>query len=225
MNKIAVIVAGGSGTRMGFALPKQFIEINEKPILVHTIAAFLQAYSDMQIILVLPEAYEEKGRELINQFYGHAAISITTGGATRFQSVQNGLKLINESSVIFVHDAVRCLVGPDLIRRCYDQAIKESCAVPAVAARDSIRVINKDRSEAIDRNRVRILQTPQTFMSEIILPAFKQPFEESFTDEATVVEKSGVIIHLVEGEETNFKITTPMDLDIAEKVLAARKKV
>src|SRR4030095_13019657 len=107
MNKIAIIVAGGSGSRMGFALPKQFIEINEKPVVVHTISAFLQAYPDMEIILVLPESHVEKGSELIKQFFGHAEIKIAVGGQTRFHSVQNGLKLIDRSSIIFVHDAVR----------------------------------------------------------------------------------------------------------------------
>jgi len=224
MNKIAVIVAGGTGSRMGFALPKQFIEINERPIMVHTVSAFLESYADMQIILVLPKAHEEKGRELVKQYFGHAAVSVTTGGSTRFYSVQNGLQLINETSVIFVHDAVRCMVTKDLISRCFDTALKEGNAVPAVMARDSIRIISENRSEVIDRTLVRIVQTPQTFRSEILLPAFKQPYHESFTDEATVVEKSGVKIHLIEGEETNFKITIPNDLYIAEKILGSRLK-
>lgn len=225
MIKIAVIVAGGSGSRMGFTLPKQFIEVNEKPILVHTIAAFLQAYAEIEIILVLPSSHVEEGRELVEQYFGHAAIKITTGGSTRFHSVQNGLKLIRQQSIIFVHDAVRCMVSPELIKLCFEEASMHGTAVPATVARDSIRITRDNSTEALDRKRVRIVQTPQTFQSDILLRAFKQPYEESFTDEATVVEKSGINIHLVEGEETNFKITIPIDLYLAGKILAERVKV
>lgn len=219
MKKFAVIVAGGNGQRMGSATPKQFLLLKDKPLLWYTIDAFLNAYIDMQIILVLPEEYLPEGEELKNLFVESNRIQIIKGGKTRFHSVQNGLHLAEEDSIVFVHDGVRCLVGKDLIVRCYEQAMAKGSAIPAVAATDSIRIANKEKNIVADRNNVRIIQTPQTFRSEFILPAFKQPYHASFTDEATVVEAFGKEIFLIEGEYHNIKITRPVDLLLAEKIL------
>lgn len=225
MQKIAVIVAGGTGQRMGAEIPKQFLLLNGKPLLYYTIQRFLEAWLDLQIILVLPEAHIAAGNEIIIDLKADERVKITAGGDSRFQSVKNGLSLIKEPAVIFVHDGVRCLVSNDLIKRCYQQTLDKGSAIPAIAATDSIRITNNNHNEVIDRNRVRIIQTPQTFLSEILIPAFDKPYEERFTDEATVVEASGKEVFLVEGAYTNIKITRPADLLIAEQIMASNGTV
>jgi 2-C-methyl-D-erythritol 4-phosphate cytidylyltransferase len=223
MKKYAVIVAGGSGLRMGTALPKQFLLLMGKPVLWHTLTAFLDTYPDMEIILVLHKDHKEAGLEIIRSTHSPQRITITEGGETRFYSVQNGLKYINQHSVIFVHDGVRCLITPELIRKCYDETIKNGNAVPAITAVDTIRIESASGNEQIDRNKVRIIQTPQTFFSDIIKAAFDQDYDDAFTDEASVVERLGVKINLVDGDTSNIKITTPVDLLIAEKILEERE--
>ena len=218
MTKYAVIVAGGTGTRMGAAVPKQFMLLNGKPVLLHTIETFLRAYAELQIILVLPAPFEEQGRQLILQATSASRVQIVLGGTTRFHSVQNGLKQINEASVIFVHDGVRCLVTESLIRRCYEQTILKGNAIPAVAVNDSIRMVEGNKTKVVDRNKLRAVQTPQTFRSNILLAAFEQPYNEAFTDEATVAEAAGHEIFMIEGEKENIKITLPADLLIAEQL-------
>lgn len=218
MKKYAIIVAGGTGTRMGANLPKQFMLLKGKPVLYYTIRAFIGAYDDLQVILVLPVDYMDIGRQII-AYFDKDRIRITAGGDTRFQSVKNGLALVEEESIIFVHDGVRCLLTKELIHRCYQKALETGIAIPAIASKDSIRLLGKEGSEAFDRNKVMLVQTPQTFQSKILLPAFRVDYKDEFTDEATVVEASGVKISLVEGQENNFKITRPVDLMIAEKIL------
>ncbi len=219
MKKYAVIVAGGSGVRMGAQLPKQFLLLRNKAVLWHTLSAFLTAFTDLKIILVLPARHIEAGNEIIATLAAPERVHVTTGGETRYQSVQNGLQLVEKDAVIFVHDGVRCLVTPALIQRCYTAAVEKGNAIPAIAAVDSIRIDNGAGNEVMDRNKVRIIQTPQTFLAAQLLKAFEQPYEPSFTDEATVVERMGIAIHLVEGESTNIKITQPLDLLVAEKIL------
>ncbi|MCY7312038.1 MAG: 2-C-methyl-D-erythritol 4-phosphate cytidylyltransferase, partial [Chitinophagaceae bacterium] len=146
-------------------------------------------------------------------------IRIAAGGDTRFQSVKNGLALIENESIIFVHDGVRCLLSNKLIHRCYVQAVETGTAIPAVVSKDSIRLLTDEGNEAFDRNKVMIIQTPQTFHSKILLSAFQIDYKDNFTDEATVVEAYGMKVSLVEGEENNIKITRPLDLLIAEKIL------
>ena len=164
MKKIALIVAGGSGQRMNSELPKQFLLLNGKPILWYSINAFISAYTDIAVIVVLPAAYLEKGETIKDLFAEKERILLVEGGATRFHSVQNGLRQIKDRSVIFIHDGVRCLVSQDLIKRCFDQTIIKGSAIPAVAATDSIRIVCGDTSKIEDRNNVRIIQTPQTFL-------------------------------------------------------------
>ena len=219
MKKMAVIVAGGNGSRMNSALPKQFLLLNNKPVLFYTLDTFLKAYSDLSIILVLPEEYIAAGQEIIDAYFDYNRIQITEGGRTRFHSVQNGLQLITEESIVFVHDGVRCLLSTGLIHRCYVAALEYGSAVPVTDSKDSVRLQREDRNEAIDRNMIKLVQTPQTFHSKILLPAYKIDFKDKFTDEATVVEAFGLKVHLVEGEENNFKITRPVDILIAEQVL------
>lgn len=221
MKKYAIIVAGGTGRRMGSAIPKQFLLLNDKPVLYYTLKAFLEAYDDMQIVLVLPEDYSDIGKEVIDAFFDYSRIQVTFGGETRFHSVQNGLKLVYEESIVFVHDAVRCLISLDLIRECYDHALIMGTAVPVVRSKDSVRFLHEEENdnEVMDRSRIVFVQTPQTFHSKILLPAFNRDYKEQFTDEATVVESFGLKISLIEGEENNIKITRPLDLLIAEALL------
>jgi len=219
MKKFAVIVAGGNGSRMNNTLPKQFLLLNNKPVLFYTLDTFLKAYSDLNIILVLPEEYIAAGQEIIDAYFDYQRIQITAGGRTRFHSVQNGLQLITEESIVFVHDGVRCLLSVDLVHRCYEAALEFGSAVPVIDSKDSVRLQKEDRNEALDRNMVKLVQTPQTFHSKILIPAFKIDFKDKFTDEATVVEAFGLKIHLVEGEDNNFKITRPVDLLIAAQLL------
>lgn len=222
MEKYAVIVAGGSGLRMGTSLPKQFLLLKDRPVLWYTLTAFLDAFSDMQIILVLHDQHLETGKNILRSTYDADRIWMTTGGETRFHSVRNGLQHIKRHSIVFVHDGVRCLLTPDLVRRCYAAAVDKGNAIPSTVAVDSVRLESFNGNHQIDRDKVRLIQTPQTFYSDIIKSAFEQDFHESFTDEASVVERLGVKINLIEGESTNIKITRPLDLLIAEKVLEER---
>jgi 2-C-methyl-D-erythritol 4-phosphate cytidylyltransferase len=240
MKKFAVIVAGGSGVRMGTEVPKQFLLLQGKAVLWYTLDTWLGVYDDLEIILVVPEAYLESAKVLVEGFGDGGAkagrnnegdrtvgasgrIRLVSGGDTRFHSVRNGLALIGEkNAIIFVHDGVRCLVSAALIERCYEQALRLGSAIPVIDCRDSVRLAEEEgRSKPIDRSRIKLVQTPQTFKGEILLPAYTQDHQESFTDEATVVEESGQAVYLVEGEETNIKITTAPDLVVAEKIMEA----
>jgi 2-C-methyl-D-erythritol 4-phosphate cytidylyltransferase len=225
MKKYAVIVAGGSGSRMGGKLPKQFMLLKDKPVLYYTLKTFLEAYADIQIILVLPVDYTDTGQEIIDAYFDKDRICIIEGGETRFQSVKNGLSLIEEESIIFVHDGVRCLLTADLIRRCYEMALATGSAIPAIACKDSVRLLTEEGNDAIDRTKIMLVQTPQTFHSKILLPAFQIDYKDKFTDEATVAEAYGLKVSLVEGEEMNIKITKPVDLLIAEKILEGRSLI
>lgn len=220
MQKYAVIVAGGSGTRMGGNLPKQFMLLENKPVLYYSLKAFLDAYADLEVILVLPIDHVGTGQEIIDAYFDKDRIHITEGGDTRFQSVKNGLQLVTEESIVFVHDAVRCLVSKELIHRCYESAVSTGSAIPVVPAKDSVRLLTEEGNDAMDRTQIMLVQTPQTFHSKILLPAFQIDYKDKFTDEATVVEAYGLKVSLVEGEEENIKITRPLDMLIAEKLLS-----
>jgi 2-C-methyl-D-erythritol 4-phosphate cytidylyltransferase len=225
MKKFAIIVAGGLGTRMGNATPKQFMLLHDKPVLYYTIKTFLEAFNDLYIILVLPEDYTDMGREIIDAYFDYSRIQITAGGETRFHSVMNGLEMVQEDAIVFVHDGVRCLLTVDLIHRCYTKALENGSAIPVVPAKDSVRLIEGEVNEAIERNKVVMVQTPQTFHSRILQPAFQIDYKERFTDEASVVEEFGLKIELVDGEEQNIKITRPIDLIVAEHILLEREEV
>lgn len=220
--KYALIVAGGKGMRMGSAIPKQFLPLNEKPLLYYTIQAFIDAFSDINIILVLPQEQLSCAQMVLQSFPARIDATIVAGGETRFHSVQNGLKAAEDDAIIFVHDGVRPLVSPALIRRCYEQAVEKGSAIPVAPVTDSIRQVNGNESKPIDREQLRSIQTPQTFRSDVLLPAFQQPYQPSFTDEATVVEAYGLPVHLIDGEKSNIKVTTPEDMLIAELFLKKR---
>lgn len=219
MKKIALIVAGGKGSRMNSDIPKQFLLLKNKPVLYYTISAFLDAYENIDIILVLPEEHIGKGQEIIDGYFDNSRFSICAGGRTRFHSVQKGLGLIREESIVFVHDGVRCLLTEDLIKRCYEAAVESGTAIPVIECTDSVRMITASGNELLDRSKLRLVQTPQAFHSKILLPAFKIDYKEIFTDEASVVEAFGLTVNLVLGEINNIKITTPADLRLAESLL------
>jgi len=222
MRIYAVIVAGGSGTRMGTEIPKQFLPIHGVPVFIHAINAFLLAFPGIKIILVLPVANLSQGNDYLQRFLPNAGVKTVEGGHTRYHSVQKGLAEVETGSVVFIHDAVRCMVSVDLIRRCYQDAITYGSSIPVVEVRDSIRKLKDGSSEVVDRSILRAVQTPQTFMTDMIQKAFQREYNPSFTDEATVLEKSGEKVHLTEGEDTNIKITFPTDLLIAEQILSKR---
>ncbi len=224
MKKYAVIVAGGKGVRMGSAVPKQFLPLNGHPILYHTIKAFANAYTDMHLVLVLPADQVSYAQIVLQSFPNRIDITIVTGGETRFHSVQNGLRVVEENSIVFVQDGVRPLVTSALIHRCFEQAVGKGSAIPAIPVADSMRIIEDDDSRPVDREQMRVIQTPQTFRSDILIPAYRQEYQTSFTDEATVVEAFGGTVFLVDGERSNIKVTTPEDMIIAEALLKAREE-
>lgn len=222
MNKYAVIVAGGSGSRMNSAVPKQFLLLKNKPVLFYTLETFLNAYDDLKIILVLPEEHVATGQEIIDAWFDYKRIKIAVGGRTRFHSVQNGLQLIDEESIVMVHDAVRCLLSTALIHRCYAAALESGAAIPVIDCKDSVRFVSAHGNESLERANVKLVQTPQAFLSTILIPAYNIDYKEKFTDEATVVEAFGMKVQLVDGEEENIKITHPIDILYAEQILDNR---
>lgn len=224
MEKFAVIVAGGSGTRMGSVLPKQFLLLNGKPILLYAINCFLDSYDDMQVIIVVPAEYASRAREIANMASAPAKLMVIMGGATRFDSVKNGLQAVPADAIVFVHDAVRCLLSVDLIRRCYEGAKEHGNAIPAIQVVDSMRILSEKTSRVIDRDALRSIQTPQTFQARILKKAFEVQYAPGFTDEATVVEADGGKIFLVEGEAGNIKITTKLDLELATLLLRQKNR-
>lgn len=219
MKKYAVIVAAGSGTRMESPVPKQFLLLQGKPVLWHTLQVFLQAYEDLEIILVLPEEHMGTGKTIIQSLTAPGRVQVAPGGETRFHSVKNGLRYIQEESIIFVHDGVRCMLTKELVHLCYKNALQFGSAIPVVSSKDSVRLIMPEGNAVVERSRVKLVQTPQTFSSTLLLPAYAAEYQEGFTDEATVVEASGNKVHLVEGDINNIKITTPLDLIIAGQLL------
>ncbi len=222
MKKTAIIVAGGTGQRMGTALPKQFLAIEGKSILLQTIDQFVSAFSDINFVIVLPADYIHEGQNLIAASGLIQSFQFVAGGDTRFQSVKNGLAQADPASIVFVHDAVRCLLTPDLIQRCYQQAVEKGSAIPAVSSTDTIRIKEGTKHHVVDRTNVMMIQTPQTFNAALLTRAFDQAYQPSFTDEANVLEASGKEVYLIEGEYENIKITRPLDLAIAEYILAKR---
>lgn len=224
MNRVAVIVAGGSGTRMGKELPKQFLMLNGKAIFIHSIEAFLGTYPEIKIILVLPKEYIQMAKDMLNDDLSSSSIQFIEGGPTRFDSVKNGLYQTGDAEVVFVHDAVRCLVTPDLIKICAEAAEEFGSAIPVIPVRDSMRrTVPIDQSSmVVNRENLVIVQTPQTFKKSLLLSAFNVNYSPLFTDEASVVEAAGYQVHLVSGEESNIKITFPHDLEYAEWILSKK---
>jgi len=222
MKYYAIIVGGGSGTRMGTVLPKQFLMLNEKPVLMHTIQAFYLSNLKPEIILVLNIDYYQYWEKLCADFQFDIPHTLVKAGRQRFHSVKNGLKCIKGQAIVAVHDAVRPLVTDKLITASFLQAGQKGNAVCAVQATDSVRRLNGTSSEYLNREEVYLVQTPQTFEVSTLKKAYQQPYRVTFTDDASVVEKSGTEINLIAGEKTNLKITYPEDVAIAELLLRNR---
>lgn len=216
MNHYVLIVAAGSGKRFGTDIPKQFLELAGRPLIMHTIQRFLTFSADVSIIVVLPAGYVSYWKELTVKYAFDVPHVVAEGGSTRFYSVKNGLALTGDDGLVAVHDGVRPLVSTDTIARCFETALKFGNAVPAVNPADTVRLETEKGTEMYDRSHVRLIQTPQVFRTEIIKKAYLQEYSPDFTDDATVVEKSGQTIHLVEGNRENIKITNPEDLAVAE---------
>ena len=217
MKDYVIIVAGGQGLRMGGDIPKQFLPIGGRPALMRTMERFAEYYEDLQIILVLPREQQAHWRELCDKHHFGVEHCVVAGGETRFHSVQNGLAQIPDDAegVVGVHDGVRPFVSVEVIARCYEAARTAKAVVPVVPVVESLRHISKG---AVVRNDYRLVQTPQVFDIQLLKRAYRQSFNESFTDDASVVESLGHTITMVEGNRENIKITTPFDLRIAEVI-------
>ncbi|MDR3227141.1 MAG: 2-C-methyl-D-erythritol 4-phosphate cytidylyltransferase [Prevotellaceae bacterium] len=218
MKNAVIIVAGGIGSRMGNPVPKQFLLINNKPVLMHTIEKFIDFDENLDIIITLPENQIQTWKNLCIKYDFKHNHTIINGGITRFHSVQNALEKISENyKIIAVHDGVRPLINVETIRKCFDLATEKGNAVPVLQINESIRKIRENTSEIVNRDGIYIVQTPQIFAQDIIKQAYKQTYIPEFTDDASVVEKSGVTINFIEGHRENIKITFPSDIVFAEK--------
>lgn len=222
MTKYAIIVAGGKGLRMGANLPKQFIPIAGKPILMHTLERFVHADSTIQIILVLPQSQQAYWKSLCEKYQFEVHHLIADGGETRFHSVNNGLKLTHnwEEAIIGVHDGVRPFVSNEVINRCYRLAEVHQAVVPAIDVVETLRhLTDETHSVTVPRSEYKLIQTPQVFSGDTLIQAYSQPYQNYFTDDASVAEAYGTNITLTTGNRENIKITTPFDLTIAEALL------
>ncbi len=215
MKRAVIVVAGGSGVRMGLSVPKQFLLLNNLPVLMHTLKRFYEFDPEINIIVVLPDNEIDRWEKLISDYNFQIKHTLASGGPSRFHSVKNGLSKISENCLIGIHDGVRPLCSPALIKRCFIEAEKFSNAIPAIKVSDSIREVEQGNNFAIDREKLRIIQTPQCFEFALLKKAYENILAENFTDDAGVFEFSGNKIHLVEGEKSNIKITEPADLLIA----------
>ena len=218
MRKSALIVAGGIGTRMGADIPKQFIEINKKPLMVYTIEAFLRFDPSIQIVLVLPEDHQTEWKRMEQTYFSNQHFPIAKGGETRFQSVKSGLEKV-EGELVAIHDAVRPMVSEQAISASFESASVKGSGVLMVPLKDSIRMMSGELTEAKNRADYVLVQTPQTFQSELIKKAYNREELDSFSDDASVFEASGHQVVMVQGEYKNIKITTPEDLILAEQYL------
>lgn len=216
-----IIVAGGKGLRMGSDIPKQFLPIGGKPVLMRTLERFRQYSTTLQIILVLPKAQQDYWQKLCKEYAFDIDYQLADGGETRFHSVQNGLAKIpdNAQGVVGVHDGVRPFPSIDVIRNCYETAREKKAVIPVIPVVETVRHLKGDTSVTVSRNDYRLVQTPQTFDIQLLKAANRQPYNEGFTDDASVVETFGFNITLVEGNRENIKITTPYDLKIAEVLI------
>lgn len=219
MKKIAIIVAGGTGTRMKGIIPKQFIEINGKPIIIYSLETFYQYDHLIKFIIALHADYFSLWEKIIRKYPVFSGHLVVPGGKTRFHSVLNALKMIEGDSLVAIHDAVRPLVSRETISRCFKAAETNGCAVPCLEISESVREIRTTGTRPVNRDKLRTIQTPQVFKSGILGTAYKQKYRMNFTDDATVVEKAGYRITLVEGNRENIKITTKEDLLLAKTLL------
>ena len=219
IEKCVIIVAGGSGTRMGAEVPKQFLLLAGKPILMHTIGVFYQFDPTMKIVVVLPASQHGLWKDLCDKHHFTIPFQLANGGNERFHSVKNGLAYAPKSGIIAIHDGVRPLVSAETIQRCFDAATTSKAVIPVVPVTESVRQqLTETESIPVNRDAYALVQTPQVFDAQTIHKAYEQPFSPAFTDDATVAESMGIKVQLVQGNFENIKITRPIDLNIAESL-------
>lgn len=226
MERFAILVAGGQGLRMGGDVPKQFLPLDGRPVLMHTIDRFREVFPDMHIIVVLPQGQHDYWHDLCRRHHLEGGFLTAPGGDTRFHSVLNGLNAIPadvSEGLVGVHDGVRPFVSRDTLRRCYEEAARSGTAVPVVPVVETLRHVSPDgESMTVPRGDYRLVQTPQVFSLALLRRAYRQPYAPHFTDDASVVEALGERITLVEGNRENIKLTTPADLLLAKGIMEAR---
>ena len=216
MKKHIIIVAGGKGLRMGGDIPKQFLPVCGKPVLMRTLEAFHAYDSSIHIILVLPVSQQAYWQELCREYQFTLAHDIANGGDTRFHSVKNGLALVEGEGLVGVHDGVRPFVSQEVITRCYEEASLKKAVIPVIGVVETVRHLTDEGSETVPRDQYKLVQTPQVFDVALLRRAYQQEFTDMFTDDASVVEALGEKVYLVEGNRENIKLTTPFDLKLAE---------
>lgn len=219
MKKYVIIVAGGKGLRMGSDLPKQFLPVGGKPVLMHTLEVFRKYDAAIQLILVLPREQQDFWKQLCREHDFDVEHRVADGGETSFHSVKNGLALVQAPGLVGVHDGVRPFVSVEVIRRCYDLAEQHKAVIPVVDVVETLRHLTEVGSETVSRNDYKLVQTPQVFDVELLKQAYEQEFTPFFTDDASVVEAMGVPVHLAAGNRENIKITTPFDLKVGSALL------
>ena len=216
MKKHIIIVAGGKGLRMGGDIPKQFLPVCGKPVLMRTLEAFHVYDASIHLILVLPVSQQAYWKQLCEEYQFNLAHEIADGGETRFHSVKNGLALVKEDGVVGVHDGVRPFVSQEVIARCYDEALSLKAVIPVIGVVETVRHLTEGGSETVPRDQYKLVQTPQVFDVALLRRAYEQTYTDMFTDDASVVEALGENVYLVEGNRENIKLTTPFDLKLAE---------
>ena len=216
MKKHIIIVAGGKGLRMGGDIPKQFLPVCGKPVLMRTLEAFHAYEASIHLILVLPVSQQAYWKQLCEEYQFNLAHEIADGGETRFHSVKNGLALIKEDGLVGVHDGVRPFVSQEVIARCYDEALSLKAVIPVIGVVETVRHLTDEGSETVPRDQYKLVQTPQVFDVALLRRAYEQTYTDMFTDDASVVEALGEKVYLVEGNRENIKLTTPFDLKLAE---------
>ena len=216
MKKYIIIVAGGKGLRMGGDIPKQFLPVCGKPVLMRTLEAFHVYDASIHLILVLPVSQQAYWKQLCEEYQFNLAHEIADGGETRFHSVKNGLALVKEDGLVGVHDGVRPFVSQEVIARCYDEALSLKAVIPVLGVVETVRHLTEGGSETVPRDQYKLVQTPQVFDVALLRRAYEQTYTDMFTDDASVVEALGEKVYLVEGNRENIKLTTPFDLKLAE---------
>lgn len=216
MKKHVIIVAGGKGLRMGGDIPKQFLPVAGKPVLMRTLEAFHAYDASIHMILVLPISQQAYWKELCQEYHFELPYDLANGGETRFHSVKNGLALVEGEGLVGVHDGVRPFVSREVIARCYDEALIKKAVIPVIGVVETVRHLIGEESETVPRDQYKLVQTPQVFDASLLCQAYEQEFTELFTDDASVVEALGEKVYLVEGNRENVKLTTPFDLKLAE---------
>ena len=216
MKKYIIIVAGGKGLRMGGDIPKQFLPVCGKPVLMRTLEAFHAYDASMCLILVLPVSQQAYWKQLCEEYQFELVHEIANGGETRFHSVKNGLALVEEDGLVGVHDGVRPFVSQEVITRCYEEAASLKAVIPVIGVVETVRHLTEEGSETVPRDQYKLVQTPQVFDVALLHRAYQQEYTDLFTDDASVVEALGEKVYLVEGNRENIKLTTPFDLKLAE---------